>query len=111
MSKPNTLRICFWLLTQAQLVFLDGGASFLLCAMCTGMTVESKVNVIFHIYVYCIGRRQYQRYLNIFLGGVVEVVNSNLARNEIFTASICSVDSLYLSVRLFGFNCHFLLIF
>ena len=54
--------------------------------------------------VYCIGRRQYQRYLNILfwgclsgavvtsmsgvvLGGVVEVVGSNLARGKIFTAS------------------------
>ena len=63
--------------------------------------------------MYCIGRRQYQRYLNILLGGVsvaqleasmsgvvlggvVEVVGSNLARGKIFTASIGSVDSLYI---------------
>ena len=44
--------------------------------------------------MYCIGRRQYQRYLNILfgvflqsmsgvvLGGVVEVVGSNLARGK-----------------------------
>ena len=56
--------------------------------------------------VYCIGRHQYQRCLNILflrgvsvaqlvaslsgvvLGGVVEVVGSNLARGKIFTASI-----------------------
>ena len=61
--------------------------------------------------VYCIGRRQDQRYLNILfwdvsvaqlvasmsgvvLDGVVEVVGSNLVRGKIFTASICSVDSL-----------------
>ena len=58
--------------------------------------------------VYCIGRRQYQRYLNILFGdvsvlvalmygvvlaGVVEDVGSNLARGKIFTASIGSVDS------------------
>ena len=65
--------------------------------------------------VYCISRRQYQRFLNILfcdvsvaqlvvsmsgvvLGGVVMVVVSNLARGKIFTASIGSVDSLYLSV-------------
>ena len=63
--------------------------------------------------MYCIGRRQYQRYLNILLGdvsvaqlvasmsgvvlgGVVEAVGSNLARGKIFTASIGSVDSLYI---------------
>ena len=31
----------------------------------------------------------------VVLGGVVEVVGSNLARGKIFTASIGSVDSLY----------------
>ena len=63
--------------------------------------------------VYCIGRRQYQRYLNILfwdvsvaqlvasmsgvvLGGVVMAVGPNLARGKIFTASIRSVDSLYI---------------
>ena len=55
--------------------------------------------------VYCISRHQYQRFLNILLvalmsgvvlGGVAEVVGSNLARGKIFTASIGSVDSLYL---------------
>ena len=62
--------------------------------------------------VYCISRHQYQRFLNILfwddsvaqlvalmsgvvLGGVAEVVGSNLARGKIFTASIGSVDSLY----------------
>ena len=67
--------------------------------------------------MYCIGRRQYQRYLNILLGdvsvaqlvasmsgvvlgGVVEVVGSNLARGKIFTASIGSVDSLYIHAYL-----------
>ena len=34
----------------------------------------------------------------VVLGGVVEVVGSNLARGKIFTASIGSVDSLYSSV-------------
>ena len=34
----------------------------------------------------------------IVLGGVAEVVGSNLARGKIFTASIGSVDSLYPSV-------------
>ena len=65
--------------------------------------------------MYCIRRRQYQRFLNILfwvvsvaqlvasmsgvvLGGVVEVVGSNLARGKIFTASIGSVGSLYPSV-------------
>ena len=32
----------------------------------------------------------------VVLGGVAEVVGSNLARGKIFTASIGSVDSLYL---------------
>ena len=65
--------------------------------------------------VYCISRRQYQRFLNILfwdvsvaqlvasvsgvvLGGVAEVVGSNLARGKIFTASIGSVDSLYIYI-------------
>ena len=34
----------------------------------------------------------------VVLGGVVEVVGSNLGRGKIFTASIGSVDSLYPSV-------------
>ena len=34
----------------------------------------------------------------VVLGGVVEVVGSNLARGKIFTASIDSVDSLYPSI-------------
>ena len=67
--------------------------------------------------VYCISRRQYQRFLNILfgdvsvaqlvasmsgvvLGGVAKVVGSSLTRGKIFTASIGSVDSLYLSVSL-----------
>ena len=37
----------------------------------------------------------------VVLGGVVEVVGSNLARGKIFTASFCSVDSLYPSVYIF----------
>ena len=36
----------------------------------------------------------------VVLGGVAEVVGSNLARGKIFTASIGSVDSLYLSAQL-----------
>ena len=36
----------------------------------------------------------------VVLGGVVEVVGSNLARGKIFTASIGSVDSLSLSLSL-----------
>ena len=68
--------------------------------------------------VYCISRRQYQRFLNILfgdvsvaqlaasmsgvvLGGVVMVVGSNLARGKIFTASIGSVDSLYPSIYIY----------
>ena len=37
----------------------------------------------------------------VVLGGVVEVVGSNLARGKIFTASIGSVDSLYPSVFIY----------
>ena len=37
----------------------------------------------------------------VVLGGVVEVVGSNLARGKIFTASIGSVDSLYPSVHIY----------
>ena len=68
--------------------------------------------------MYCIRRRQYQRFLNILFwgclsgavgsvnvwcsaGGVVEVVGSNLARGKIFTASIGSVDSIYPSVCIY----------
>ena len=77
--------------------------------------------------VYCISRRQYQRFLSIFfwdvsvaqlvasasgvvLGGVAEVVGSNLARGKIFTASIGSVDSLYPSVFIYSLNLHQFLI-
>ena len=68
--------------------------------------------------VYCISRHQYQRFLNILflelvaqsvalmsgvvLGGVAEVVGSNLAGGNIFTASIGSVDSLYPSVYIYS---------
>ena len=38
---------------------------------------------------------------DVVLGGVAEVVGSNLARGKIFTASICSVDSLYPSVYIY----------
>ena len=66
---------------------------------------------------------QYQRFLNILfgdvsvaqlvasmsgvvLGGVVEVVGSNLTRGKKFTASIGSVDSLYPSVFIYCLNLH-----
>ena len=74
--------------------------------------------------VYCISRRQYKRFLDILfwdvsvaqlvasmsgvvLGGFVMVVGSSL---KIFTASICSVDSLYLSVFIYCMNLHQFLI-
>ena len=77
--------------------------------------------------VYCISRRQYQRFLNILfwgclsgagvasvsgvvLGGVAEVVGSSLARGKLFTASISSVDSLYPSVFIYCLNLHQFLI-
>ena len=70
--------------------------------------------------VYCISRRQYQRFLNILfgdvsvsgvvLGSVAKVVGSNLARGKIFTASIGSVDSLYPSVFIYCLNLHQFLI-
>ena len=37
----------------------------------------------------------------VVLGGVAEVVGTNLARGKIFTASIGSVDSLYPSVYIY----------
>ena len=37
----------------------------------------------------------------VVLGGVAEVVGSNLARDKIFTASIGSVDSLYPSIYIY----------
>ena len=37
----------------------------------------------------------------VVLGGVVEVVGSNLARGKIFTASIGSVDSLYIYIYIY----------
>ena len=39
----------------------------------------------------------------VVLGGVAEVVGSNLARDKIFTASIGSVDSLYPSIYIYFF--------
>ena len=46
----------------------------------------------------------------VVLGGVVEVVGSNLARGKIFTASIGSVDSLYPSVFIYCLNLYQFLI-
>ena len=43
-------------------------------------------------------------------GGVVEVVGLNLTRDEIFTAYIGSVDSIYLSVFIYSVNLHQFLI-
>ena len=77
--------------------------------------------------VYCISCRQYQHLLNILfgdvpvaqlvasmsgvvLGGVAMVMGSNLAGGKIFTASIGSVDSLYLSVFIYCMNLHQFLI-
>ena len=40
----------------------------------------------------------------VVLGGVAEVVGSNLARGKIFTAAIGSVDSLYPSVYIWCFH-------
>ena len=37
----------------------------------------------------------------VVLGGVAEVVSSNLARGKIFTASIGSVDSLYIYIYIY----------
>ena len=42
----------------------------------------------------------------VVLGGVVMVVGSNLARGKIFTASIGSVDSIYLSIFIYCMNLH-----
>ena len=42
----------------------------------------------------------------VVLGGVVEVVGSNLAGVKIFTASIGSVGSLYPSVYIYRVNQH-----
>ena len=46
----------------------------------------------------------------VVLGGVAEVVGSNLARGKIFTASTGSVDSLYPSVFIYCLNLHQFLI-
>ena len=46
----------------------------------------------------------------VVLGRVVVVVGSNLTRGKIFTASICSVDSLYPSVFIYCMNLHQFLI-
>ena len=42
----------------------------------------------------------------VVLGGVAMVVGSSLARGEIFTASIGSIDSLYPSVFIYCMNLH-----
>ena len=77
--------------------------------------------------VYCISRRQNQLFLNILfgdvsvaqlvasvsgvvLGGVAEVVGSNLARGKIFTVYMGSVESLYPSVFIYCLNLHQFLI-
>ena len=46
----------------------------------------------------------------VVLGGVAMVVDSSLARDKIFTASIGSVDSLYPSVFIYCMNLHQFLI-
>ena len=46
----------------------------------------------------------------VVLGGVAEVVGSNLARGKIFTSSISSVDSLYPTVCIYCLNLHQFLI-
>ena len=46
----------------------------------------------------------------VVLGGVAMVFGSSLARGEIFTASICSVDSLYPSALIYCMNLHQFLI-
>ena len=46
----------------------------------------------------------------VVLGRVVMVVGSNLARGKMFTASIGSVDSLYLSIFIYYMNLHQFLI-
>ena len=43
----------------------------------------------------------------VVLGGVAEVVGSNLARGKIFTASIGSVDSLCPSIYIYIINFNF----
>ena len=69
--------------------------------------------------MYCISRHQYQDdsvaqlvalMSGVVLGGVAEVVGSNLARGKIFTASIGSVDSLYPFVFIYCLNLHQFLI-
>ena len=47
----------------------------------------------------------------VVLGGVAEVVGSNLARGKIFTASIGSVDSLYPSVYIYIYIYYILYIY
>ena len=63
--------------------------------------------------VYCIGRRQYQRYLNILFGdvSVAQLVASmsgvgriSLEAKYLHTASVGSVDSLYPSVFIYCVN-------
>ena len=39
----------------------------------------------------------------VVLGGVAEVMGSNLARGKIFTASIGSVDSIYISLPIYTY--------
>ena len=46
----------------------------------------------------------------VVLGGVAEVVGSNLARGNVFSASIGSVDPLYPSVFIYCLNLHQFLI-
>ena len=53
-----------------------------------------------YIYIYISVAQLVASMSGVVLGGVVEVVGSNLARGKIFTASIGSVDSLYIPLYL-----------
>ena len=53
--------------------------------------------IMFKFFIYVSVAQLVASVSGVVLGGVAEVVGSNLARGKIFTASIGSVDSLYLS--------------
>ena len=64
---------------------------------------------MFKFYIYVSVAQLVASVSGVVLGGVAEG-GSNLARGKIFTASIGSVDSLYLSVFIYSLNLHQFLI-
>ena len=62
---------------------------------CTHLLTVLKLFLLWGYSIYISVAQLVASMSGVVLGGVVEVVGSNLAGGKIFTASICSVDALY----------------